>query len=58
MTHFQSSFRGLEVRYCGGETGLGKMWTEERKKTVGVLNGYEGGLLKLKLKLLRGGEES
>ena len=47
VTHFQSSFRGLEVQYCGGQTGVGKSWTQERKKTVGVIDGYERGFLKL-----------
>ena len=47
VTHFQSSFLGLGVRYCGGQTGVGKTWTEGRRMAVGVLVGYEGEFLKL-----------
>ena len=47
VTHYEDSYIGLTVRYCG-VSGVGKNWTEERKNRVGVIEGFESGYLQLK----------
>ena len=47
MTHFEESYVGRQVLYCG-VSGVGKNWSEERKKRVLVIYGFENGYLQLK----------
>ena len=47
VTHYEDSYIGLTVRYCG-VSGVGKNWTEEKKSRVGVIEGFESGYLQLK----------
>ena len=47
MTRFEESYVGRQVRYCG-VSGVASSWSEERKKRVGLIEGYRNGYRQVK----------
>ena len=49
LTHYEESYVGRQVRYCGVRGVLNNL-SEEKKKRVGIIEGFEKSYLKLKWK--------
>ena len=47
VTHYEKKYKGMTVKYCG-VSGVGKNWSEAKRRRVGVIEGFQAGYLLLK----------